>query len=279
MVRTSSGRIGHGEGGDAARSLVAFRELGHVRLKWFRAWRAGNVANYEVYRAEGFMKPSELIKTTRETSLVDEPPLKDKAYYYHVVAVDAGGKRSRPSNEDNAQALSKPRFWDAEVVQHTVPQRMRLGEAREVNVTLRNTGARAWELARPKSEIRFLLNTTQLWGDQEESRLPKIDLPAAGVVSPGQTVTLTLPYAAIRGGRSENHWVCAWTLRARGTSTSARRCWWKRRSKVPPNVSAQAGATQRIFAKVTPSAWSLPLVPNSKASNGCQWPRSGSFRS
>ena len=187
--------------------LVAFREFGQVRLKWFAPQREENVASYEVYRADGFMKPFELLKTTKETDFVDEPPVKDSAYFYHVVAIDGKGNRSRPSNDDNAKALSKPRIWDAEVTQHSIPPRMQLGEERNVAVTLRNTGSKAWELARPKSEIRFLFSTMQLWGDQEEAHLPKIDLPDSGTVAPGQTVTLTIPFAAIRPGRSENHWI------------------------------------------------------------------------
>jgi hypothetical protein len=169
-----------------------------------------------VYRAEGFRKPFALLKTTNETTFVDEPPVKDQAYYYRVVAIDSQGRRSRSSNEDNAKALSQPRIWDAEIVEHTIPPHMRVGEGRDVSVTLRNTGSKAWELARPKSEIRFLLSTTQLWGDQEEARLPKIDLPESGTVNPGQTVTVTLPYAAIRSGESENHWIMCMDIAGKG---------------------------------------------------------------
>ena len=93
--------------------------------------------------------PFARIASVHGTDYRDDVPLKDRVYYYHVVAIDCVGHKSRPSNEDNAKALAKPRFWDAETVDHDLPARIEAGQTHLVTVTIRNTGSKAWDLTRP----------------------------------------------------------------------------------------------------------------------------------
>jgi hypothetical protein len=201
---------------DAPRKLVAFRELGHVRLKWFGPEREPAAASYAIERADGFLQDFHPLDTAVGTEYLDANLQPDHVYYYRVAAVDRRGRRSRPSNEDNARALSRPWTWDAEVVSHTVPGRMKLGQSESVRITLRNTGRKAWDLTHGEGGTRFVLTTTQLWGEQNEDHLPRVEISGAGPVEPGQEVTLTLPYAPIRAGRFENHWVLTMETKASG---------------------------------------------------------------
>lgn len=120
--------------------------------------------------------------------------------------MDARGRRSRPLNEDNAKALSRPRLYDAEIVAHTVPAGVRQGEPVTVTVEIKNTGSRPWDIAHPE-RLRFWLQTSQLWGSREEKNLPQITLGEGKVIAPGQSVTVRFPYVGPRPGRFENHWV------------------------------------------------------------------------
>lgn len=190
----------------APRKFVAHREIGHVRLQWFPPERDGEIKSYELYRADGFDKPASRIAEVTGTSYIDGEVQPDHAYYYHVVAVDARGRRSRPSNEDNAKALSKPRLYDAEIVAHTVPASVRQGEPVTVTVEIKNTGSRSWDIAHPE-RLRFWLQTSQLWGSREETKLPQIAFGEGKVIAPGQSVTVSFPYVGPRTGRFENHWV------------------------------------------------------------------------
>lgn len=193
---------------DAPRKLVAFREVGHVRLKWFAPEQPNGIKHYELQRSDGFDKPFQALAEVSDTSYVDSDLEKDRAYYYRVAAVRNDGSRSRPSNEDNAKAISQPRLWDAEIVSHTVPSAMRLGELSTAEVTIRNTGSKPWDSSgKDGAEVRFRLDTVQQWGCDDESILPRIAIDEKRVVNPGETVTLTVPYVGMRAGRFENHWV------------------------------------------------------------------------
>ena len=190
----------------APRKFVAFREVGHVRLKWFAPRKNGNVAAYEVQRADGFDKPFSPLAQVEGTDYIDEKLAKDKAYYYRVAAVDKAGKRSLPSNEDNAKAIGAPRVYDAEIIGHTIPAQCKLGETTTATVTIRNTGLRAWPLDH-SPKLTFRLSAMQQWGSRDEDRLPKIRLGQKGEVGPGQSVTISFPYVAPSEGKFENHWV------------------------------------------------------------------------
>jgi hypothetical protein len=200
---------------DAPRKLVAFREVGHLRLKWFAPVHASGVSAYKLYRADGFQQPMNLIKqfSADLTSFVDDDLEMDRAYFYALSAVSTDGIESRLSNEDNARALSTARIWDAEIVQHTIPERIAQGEMRIVSVTLRNTGTKVWDFGKPKEEKWFYVNNTQLWGSQDEEDLPKITIVhQESVLSPGEMVEVSFPYAGPQPGRYENHWVLCVSL-------------------------------------------------------------------
>jgi hypothetical protein len=192
---------------EAPRKFVAHRELGHVRLVWFAPVHREGVESYRIYRAPGFQKEFKLLAQTQRTDYIDENLDRDKAFYYYVVAVRADGRRSRPSNEDNARALSRPRIWDAEIVAHTVPAIVKMGEPGTAAITIKNTGQRAWDLAARDGLTTFRLNTTQLWGSTEEGKMTDYPLGSSGVIEPGQTVSVQIPYAAPAAGLFENHWV------------------------------------------------------------------------
>ena len=195
---------------DAPRKLVALREFGHIRLKWFAPERADGVREYELQRSTGFAQPFVPIATVRETTYVDSEVQPDKAYYYRVVAITRRGAKSRPSNEDNAKAASRRRIWDAEIVSHDVPAQMALGDRQTVTVTIRNTGTKTWRLD-DAGGAQVRLCSTALWGECDEQRLPTIPLDPDGkkTVATGESVTVRIPYAAIKKGRFENHWVMA----------------------------------------------------------------------
>lgn len=197
----------HFVGSDVPRKLIAHREVGHIRVQWFAPEHADGVKTYDLFRADGFGKQFEFLKRVEGTEYVDSPLEKDRAYYYHVVTVQKDGRHSRPSNEDNAKAISKPRFWDAEIVEKSIPATMRLGESAQATITLRNTGSKPWDLGRPEKESRLRLHPTQQWGSGEEGGPPDISLGDKGVIQPGQSVTVTFPYAPNRTGRFENHWI------------------------------------------------------------------------
>lgn len=190
---------------DAPRKLVAFRELGHVRLKWFAPLRQASSSGYAVYRADGFEQPFRLLKKVQDTSYVDADLTRDKAYYYRVAALDSKGRPGRPSNEDNAKALSVARIYDAEL-SAPVPAEMKPGEKTTLTVTVTNTGSKAWDLRRP-DRIIYSLAATQQWGVQDEGSLPAYALGDEGIIEPGQQVAVAVPYTAPREGRFENHWV------------------------------------------------------------------------
>ena len=196
---------------DAPRKLVAHREFGHIRVRWFAPEKAVGVAGYNLYRAEGLGKEFTLLKKVDSTEYIDDVPQRDKAYYYRVTAIRRGGRESRPSNEDNAKALSKPRQYDAEVVSQDIPKAIRIGESSMVTITIRNTGSKPWDFTRPK-ELSFNLSPMQQWGCFEEGKLSKMALDTGGMIEPGQTVTLTIPYAPDKIGRFENQWITAMEL-------------------------------------------------------------------
>lgn len=189
----------------APRKLVAHREVGHVRLKWF-APLAGPAPRYELWRAENYGGEFKPLATLTGTDYLDTPPQQDKHYFYRVCALDERGERSRFSNDDNAFALSRPRIMDAEVVAHTIPERVRVGDVTTVSVTLRNTGAKAWDLTRP-GQLTYRLQPTRLWNVQNEAQLAPARFGELKRVEPGQQVTLEFPFVGPREGRFENHWV------------------------------------------------------------------------
>lgn len=200
---------------DAPRKLVAFREVGHVRLKWFAPVSGHPVREYEIQRAEGFGMPFTTLVRMAGDEYIDTDLTKDTAYYYRVVAIDQAGRPSRPSNEDNASAIAKARFYDAEIVSHSVPAQMRQGASATIAIEIKNTGIRAWDLGQGKHP-RFRLQTTQQWGIQDEGVLPCIELGEPRTVKPGDTVSLTIPFSAPKAGRFENHWVMSMDVAGKG---------------------------------------------------------------
>jgi hypothetical protein len=199
------------------RNFTACRELGHIRLTWFRPQDGQPAHGYEVCRSLGLGQPKQLLRAVAETGFVDSEVQPDKVYEYYVVALGADGRRSRPSNSDSARALSKRRLWDAEVTAYNVPAQVRRGEPTTASVTLRNTGSKGWDL-RPNSGQRVWLQTAQLWGDQNEGRLAQLALGVARVVEPGQEVTLTFPYVGREAGDFENHWCLRLDTKAGGSA-------------------------------------------------------------
>ena len=195
--------------------LMAHREAGHIRLKWFAPANSANVQGYEICRCEGIGNQRRLLCSVTDTEYVDSDVRLDQIYEYEAVAVGKNGGRSPASNPDAARALSSPRLWDAEITAHTVPAQLRRGEPRTVSVTVRNTGSKDWDL-RPDSGIRVCLQTAQLWDETSESPLPQISLGEPRIISPGQSVTITFPYVGRAEGRFQNHWVMR--LEAKGGS-------------------------------------------------------------
>ena len=55
----------------------------------------------------------------------------------------------------------------------------------------------------------------QLWGNQNEAQLPRLELPSTGMIQNGQEIVVKVLYAPTRVGRFENHWVC--TMDAKGS--------------------------------------------------------------
>lgn len=190
---------------EAPRKLVAYREMGHIRLKWF-APKSGSAVKYDLYRADGFQQPMSLLATLDATEYVDSAVEMDKAYYYHVVAVRGDGSKSRPSNEDNARAMSAPRIYDAEVVEHNVPARVRIGDTQDVTIRFRNTGTKTWDLTQPE-KLRYWMQTTQIWGSFEEKILSGTTLTGKESVAPGDEISVTFPYVGPKTGAFENHWI------------------------------------------------------------------------
>ncbi len=194
---------------DAPRKLVALRELGHIRLKWFAPERAESVKQYEVHRSPGFGEAFSPIATVDGSDFIDADVEPDRAYYYRVVAVNRRGAKSRASNEDNAKAISARRIWDAEITSHTVPARVRLGDPNTVTITIRNTGMKTWRLDTADGGTHVYLCSTALWGEQDEERLPRIRLEGSKALRTGESVTVQVPYVGCKEGRFENHWIMA----------------------------------------------------------------------
>ncbi len=190
----------------APRKLVAHREMGQIRLKWFAPVKGKTPVAYELERAEGFEQPFTLLTKTVETDYIDQAVTPGKAYYYRVVAVDANGQRTQPSNEDNAKAITQPRILDAEIVSHNVPARVRVGDVTEFTVTIKNTGTKTWRLNQPEA-VKYWFQPTQLWGIQNEAQLAKAVFTGATEIKTGDTVTVSFPYVGRKPGHFENHWI------------------------------------------------------------------------
>ncbi len=190
----------------APRKLVAHCEVGQIRLKWFAPMNNQAPAAYELERAEGFDQPFTVLAKVEETDYLDRAVTPDKAYYYRVIALDTKGKRSHPSNEDNAKAITQPRILDAEIVSHNVPASVRVGDITEVSVTIKNAGSKTWQLNQPEA-VKYWFQPTQLWGNQNEAQLAKAILQGATEIKTGDTVTVSFPYVGRKPGRYENHWI------------------------------------------------------------------------
>lgn len=184
--------------------FFANRELHHIRLTWLPP-ASGKVQHYEIFRGKGLNCAKQLLKTTTSLEYVDAEVQPDSIYEYEVVAVYQDGTRSVASAPDAARALSQPRLWDAEITTQTVPTVLTVGEPQSTTVTIQNTGSKEWDL-RPDSGMRVYLQTAQLWEQRDEGRLPQISLGEPRVIAPGETVTVTFPYAGRSPGCFENHW-------------------------------------------------------------------------
>jgi hypothetical protein len=191
---------------EVPRKLVAYREVGQIRLKWFAPVKGETPAAYELERAEGFDQPFTVLAKVEGTEYIDRVVTPDKAYYYRVAALNSNGKRSQPGNEDNAKAITQPRILDAEIVSNNVPARIRIGDVTEVSVTIKNTGTKTWRLNQPEA-VKYWFQPTQLWGIQNEAQLAKAILQGATEVKTGDTVTVSFPYVGRKPGRYENHWI------------------------------------------------------------------------
>lgn len=190
----------------APRKLNAFREVGHIRLQWFVPDNGKAPKCYEIQRSEGLDMPFKPLARVTETGYLDNAVQMNKAYYYRVLIVDGKGKVSRPSNEDNAAAITNPRFYDAEIIESDVPETMAEGSTATVKVKLKNTGSKAWDLTNP-DHLKFFFNTTQQWGNQDENALPDIAFGKTDTINPGDTVTVEFQLAAPKTGRFENQWI------------------------------------------------------------------------
>jgi hypothetical protein len=191
--------------GQTPRKLIAFREVGQVRLRWKAPPQGLPVAGYQIERSEGFSQPYAPLARCERTEYIDKPPVADKTYYYRVRAIYADDQRSRPSNEDNAKALSHPRLFDAQIAAQ-IPAKVRRGELHTIGITVRNAGSRTWNLADDKG-IRFVLKSTQQWGCQDEGRLPEVAIRGPEVLRPNEAVTLQWPMVGPAVGCFENHWI------------------------------------------------------------------------
>jgi hypothetical protein len=218
--------------GERPRKFIACRELGHIRLSWFRPEHVELFKAYEIYRSQGLGQPKRLVQKVSVTDYVDSNVSPDQVYEYYVVAVAPDGRRSRASNLDSARALAAPRLWDAEVTAHNIPARVHRGEPATVSVTLRNSGSKPWDL-RPESGLRVYLQTAQLWDERNEGRLPQVGLGEPRVIEPGQTVTVSFPYVGRAVGEFENHWITR--LEAKGGSGA----WFGTPLRVQTTVTSQ----------------------------------------
>ena len=190
---------------DAPRKLVVLSSPNGVRVKWFTPPRLDAPVAYEVYRSTGFDDPMALIQKMSGTELIDQPPLRDRAYYYEVVAVRNESDRSRPTVRDNGKWRTTTRLWDAEISCPSIPTTLQLGKTVTLPITIRNTGSKIWVLT--DTNLFFYLNTTQQWGSISES-LPRYPVPtSSAVVFAGQAITLNIPYKCTKAGRFENHWI------------------------------------------------------------------------
>lgn len=188
------------------RKLNAFREVGHIRLQWFIPGNGKTPKCYEIQRAEGLDMPFKLLARVSETHYLDNAVEMNKAYYYRVLAIDSKGRIGRPSNEDNAVAITTPRFYDAEIIESSIPEKMVAGSSVVYEVKIKNIGAKAWDI-KNEDHLKFFLNATQQWGIQDENALPDVSLGKVDVVNPGDTVTLQIPLTAPEIGRYENQWI------------------------------------------------------------------------
>lgn len=188
----------------APRKLVALREMGHIRLKWFAPLEGAGLKEYDLQRADGFDKPFASLKkiAASQTEYVDADVEKDRAYYYRAVSVFNDGRVSRPSMEDNAKAISRPRIYDAEFVEQNVPETVRRGDMTTITLKVKNTGLQAWKFG--SKEIEFHLACTQIWGDQTERTFAS---KRDGIVQPGEVAVFEIPYCGPTTGRFENHWI------------------------------------------------------------------------
>lgn len=184
------------------RKLVAHRGDGRILVQWFTSPAVEAAQKVELYRAEERGKPLKLLAELAGSSYVDRAVEPGRAYWYQV-KFPPGSSVQGESPRDGVRVAARPRLFDADVLEHTIPRQLRRGGACTARVTLRNTGTRAWHLERS----RYALSAVRLWGESDEKKLPAISLGSAGEVAAGETVVLELPLAALREGVFENHWV------------------------------------------------------------------------
>jgi hypothetical protein len=80
--------------------LTAQKSRKKTTLSWQASTDTGGsgLAGYEVWRATSSVGPYTRIATTSATSYSDAPPRRRTTNWYYVVAYDAAGNRSAPSN-------------------------------------------------------------------------------------------------------------------------------------------------------------------------------------
>jgi len=184
--------------------LIANSGVSGVYVNWLPPAGEEEPEFYELFRAEGHGGEYALLCTTENHQFYwcDIDIKTDVAYYYQIRARYADGKLSAFSNADNGKKISKPRFYDSEIMCFIHPINLPLGQKGEIYVKLKNTGTKAWKTGGDVKSIA--LATTQYFGENDEKKLPIY--PIADVL-PGETVELRFPVCAPREGRFENHWV------------------------------------------------------------------------
>ena len=183
------------------RKIVAHPAKNHIHIQWFPPECDAPPVRYEVQRSHSFCGPFATIADATETNHLDFEVDPGRTYFYQVVAVFPEDERSRASDIDSAAAQATPRPYHADIVAHTVPGTMIVGETCETEVTFENTGRQAWQIG-----STCWLQATQLWTFRDTG-LPRITSADKSLVEPGECVTFRFAFAGSKPGRFENHWV------------------------------------------------------------------------
>jgi hypothetical protein len=182
--------------------LAAHSGVGGIYVQWFSPTGIKKPECYELFRAKEYGGEYAPLCSTGELCWRDADIDEDVAYYYQVRAIYEDGRASNFSNADNAKKRSKPRFYDAEIVDFKAPKILPPGKKGEIYVKFKNTGTKTWSADGDVKSVA--LAATRYFGEDDENKLP---LYPMAETAPGETVELSFPIFAPREGRFENHWV------------------------------------------------------------------------